>query len=490
MTTFAALGVPDDLCDALAAHDIADAFDIQTATIPSALAGRDVAGRAPTGSGKTLAFGIPLVANVARAKPRHPRALVLVPTRELAAQVARDLVWLGAARGTRVQSFYGGVGFDRQIKALRRGVDIAVACPGRLADLVNQGIVGLDEVDRVVVDEADRMADMGFLPEVRRLLDATSSKRQTLLFSATLDGDVDVLVRRYQHDPVRQDVTPADSGGNITHHHWVVERADRVGMTAAIIEGSGSTIVFSRTRHGADRIARQLGRVGVHAVAIHGSRTQKQRDRALADFTSGRARALVATDVAARGIHVDHVACVVHFDLPDDPKDYVHRSGRTGRAGTEGTVIALVGADQRKAARKLARTLDLDVTLGSAELTPIRPGERTPVAVVTQRPSGPKRAARAKAKGAGGGHGRGAHQQRRPQERSVAQTPSRSGGKRKSHQAAAPAAGRSRAKATARNPSVADGRRGRADRRGAPAKADGHKSDRHRGSKPRARDAR
>jgi superfamily II DNA/RNA helicase len=486
VTTFAALGVPDDLCDALDAHGIADAFDIQATTIAPALAGRDVSGRAPTGSGKTLAFGIPLVANVARAKPKHPRALVLVPTRELAAQVARDLVWLGAARGTRVQSFYGGVGFDKQIKALRRGVDIAVACPGRLADLVKQGIIHLDEVDRVVVDEADRMADMGFLPEVRRLLDATSSKRQTLLFSATLDGDVDVLVRRYQHDPIRSDVTPEDTGGNITHHHWLVERSDRVGVTAAIIERSGSTIVFSRTRHGADRITRQLARVGVRAVAIHGSRTQNQRDRALADFASGRAQTMVATDVAARGIHVDDVACVVHFDLPDDPKDYVHRSGRTGRAGTDGTVIALVGADQRKDARKLARVLDLDVDLVPAELAPIRPGERTPVAE-PQRSSGPKRGARGSGKnnkGNGNGNKRG------PQNRNGSQ-PTRSGGKNKSGRGGA-ASTRTGSNGSTRTASGADGQaqRARTERRGATAKPGGHKPRHHRGAKSSARSGR
>lgn len=374
MPTFAALGVPEDLCDALRAHHIDDAFDIQSATIPAALAGRDVAGRAPTGSGKTLAFGIPLVANVARAQPKRPRALVLVPTRELAAQVARDLVWLGSTRGTRVHSFYGGVGFDKQIKALRRGVDIAVACPGRLADLVKRGLVQLGDVDRVVVDEADSMADMGFLPEVKRLLDQTNAKRQTLLFSATLDGAVNVLVRRYQHDPVRCDVTPDEPEANITHHHWVVDRSERVGVTAALIERSGPTIVFSRTRHGADRLCRQLDKVGVRSVAIHGARSQNQRDRALQDFTSGRVRALVATDVAARGIHVDDVACVVHFYLPADPKDYVHRSGRTGRAGSEGQVVALIAGDQRKEARKLARVLDLDVDLGSPDVESLPKG--------------------------------------------------------------------------------------------------------------------
>ena len=467
MPAFADLGVPADLCDALAGHDIHEAFDIQAATIPHALEGRDVAGRAPTGSGKTLAFGVPLVANVAKARPKYPRALVLVPTRELAAQVARDLVWLGATRGTRVQSFYGGVGFDKQIKALRRGVEIAVACPGRLADLVKQGHVRLDEVDRVVVDEADRMADMGFLPEVKRLLDATSSKRQTLLFSATLDGDVDVLVRRYQHNPIRQDVTPPEDTRNIVHHHWVVERPERVGTTAAIIERSGSTIVFSRTRHGADRITRQLGRLGVPAVAIHGSRTQNQRDRALADFTSGRAQALVATDVAARGIHVDDVACVVHFDLPADHKDYVHRSGRTGRAGTEGIVVALLGNDQRKEARKLARILDLDVTVGPADVVPIRDGERTPVAVASPRPSGPNRGPRNKPKSGAKG------------------SPHRNGGSSRGNGGNGGTNGK--AKSRAGGPSQGNGA-GAGNRSG--SKAGASKARHQRGGKPKARSAR
>jgi len=252
---------------------------------------------------------------------------VLVPTRELAAQVARDLEDLGAQRGCRVHSFYGGV-------------------------------------DLVVVDEADRMADMGFLPEVKRILDQTSDKRQTLLFSATLDGDVDVLVKRYQHNPAVHDVTPPEPDRSLVRHHlWLVDRSERVDLCASIISRSGPTIVFTRTRHGADRLAKQLERAGLGAAAIHGDRSQAQRDRALAAFAGGRVATLVATDVAARGIHVDNVACVIHHDLPADEKDYVHRSGRTGRAGEEGTVIAFVLSDQKKDAAKLERKLDLDTTL-------------------------------------------------------------------------------------------------------------------------------
>lgn len=358
-SSFTDVGVPDDLIDALAGRGIAKPFPIQARTIPPALAGRDVSGRAPTGSGKTLAFGIPLVANVERARPKRPRALVLVPTRELAAQVCRDLEWLGASRGVRVHAFYGGTKFEGQVKALRRGVDIAVACPGRLKDLIDQGIARLDGVDLVVVDEADRMADMGFLPEVRRLVDQTDAGRQTLLFSATLDGDVDELVQRYQHDPVRIDVVPDVVESRLEHHFWSVRHADRVATTAAVIRRVGPTVVFTRTRYGADRVARQLVQTGVEAVAIHGNRTQNQRERALRAFRNGDAQALVATDVAARGIHVDDVACVVHFDLPTDPKDYVHRSGRTGRAGATGIVVALAMPDRRKDTTKLLRELNL-----------------------------------------------------------------------------------------------------------------------------------
>jgi superfamily II DNA/RNA helicase len=394
VATFATLGVPADLVDALSARGIEQAFPVQAATIPDALAGRDVCGKAPTGSGKTIAFGVPLVANVQRARPKRPRALVLVPTRELAAQVARDLEDLGALRGCRVHAFYGGVGFEGQLKALRHGVDIAVACPGRLSDLVNRGDFRLDGVDLVVVDEADRMADMGFLPEVKRILDQTSDDRQTLLFSATLDGDVDVLVKRYQHQPAVHDVTPPEPDRSLVRHHlWLVDRAERVDLCASIISRRGPTIVFTRTRHGADRLATQLERAGIGAAAIHGDRSQAQRDRALAAFAGGRVAALVATDVAARGIHVDNVACVIHHDLPADEKDYVHRSGRTGRAGEEGTVIALVLADQRKDAAKLARKLDLDAELTAPDLGLL--GEARPVPRPSRSATRPPKASKA-----------------------------------------------------------------------------------------------
>jgi superfamily II DNA/RNA helicase len=337
-------------------------------TIPDALEGRDVCGKAPTGSGKTLAFGIGAVARLKGkgSRPRFPRVLVLTPTRELAAQVASEIQVLGAPRGLKVDCFYGGVGYGPQLKALSRGVDVAVACPGRLGDLLERGSIRLDAVEIVVIDEADRMADMGFLPDVRRILDLTPDGRQTLLFSATLDGDIDVLVRRYQHDPARHEIeVDEDDASAAVHLFWRVSSGDRVERTADVVTAAGSTIVFSRTKHGADRIARQLEQRGIRAAAIHGDRSQKQREKALDSFVRGAVDALVATDVAARGIHVDGVNAVVHFDPSADPKDYVHRSGRTARAGATGVVVSFVTPDKTGAVKKLQR--ELGVPIGTTE---------------------------------------------------------------------------------------------------------------------------
>ena len=368
-STFASLGASADVSARLDARGIIDPTPIQAATLPDALEGRDIAGCAPTGSGKTIAFGIAMVARVKPGRPRRPRGLVLVPTRELADQVGRELRLLAGRTGPSVMTVFGGVGFGPQVDQLRRGVDIVVACPGRLADLVRQQHVALDEVDLVVIDEADRMADMGFLPEVRRLLDTTRPNRQTLLFSATLDGDVDVLVRRYQTSPRRHDVVVPDAPHSSRHLFWRMNRADRVRVLAEVVTATWPAIVFCRTKHGADRLARQLSRAGVAAAAIHGDRSQGQRTRALAAFADGDVQALVATDVAARGIHVDNVAIVVHFDPPGSDKDYVHRSGRTGRAGRDGVVLSFVDKDQQGAAARTQRELGLDVTIGSVDLT-------------------------------------------------------------------------------------------------------------------------
>jgi superfamily II DNA/RNA helicase len=368
MTTFADLGVSPALVATLRARGIDTPFPIQSLTISDGLAGRDLCGRAPTGSGKTLAFGIPLAARLRKSLPRRPRGLVLVPTRELAAQVSGELTWLGRADKLRVAAVYGGAGYAHQIKALRRGVDVLVACPGRLTDLIDRGEADLSEVEIVVVDEADRMADMGFLPSVRALLDQTPETRQTLLFSATLDGAVDGIVQQYQDDPVRHALPVEPETAALARHcFWRVAREARVAVTAEVIADAGPTIVFCRTKHGADGLAKKLAREGVRVATIHGNRTQAQREKALSSFAAGKVDALVATDVAARGIHVDGVACVVHFDPPADEKDYTHRSGRTARAGASGIVVSLVARDQERGIKRMQRTLELPIGLTDPE---------------------------------------------------------------------------------------------------------------------------
>jgi superfamily II DNA/RNA helicase/cold shock CspA family protein len=358
--TFAELGLPTSIVQRLEKQRIERPFPIQAAVIPDALAGRDVAGRAPTGSGKTLGFGLPLVARLTDARPKRPVALVLAPTRELAEQIMAELVPFAKGEGHWATAIYGGVGYGGQRKALERGTELVVACPGRLEDLIQMRVIDLSDVTTVVVDEADQMADMGFLPAVRRIVEQTSADRQVLLFSATLDGPVKKLVNDFQHDPVFHEVGPKGPDIHAAEHHfWLLDRLDRVAVTAEIIERLGSTIVFSRTRHGADRLAKQLARQGVQAEPIHGGRSQSQRDRALAAFKKGSASALIATDVAARGIHVTGVSAVVHFDPPADDSTYLHRSGRTARAGATGTVVSLFDDSQKKAIRSLQRGIGL-----------------------------------------------------------------------------------------------------------------------------------
>ncbi len=358
---FRDLGLPDAIVRRLESQGKHDAFPIQAAVIPDALAGRDVAGRAPTGSGKTLGFGLPLVAGLTDARPKRPVALVLAPTRELAEQIMAELTPFAKAAGHDAASIYGGVGYGGQRKALDRGVELVVACPGRLEDLIQMRAIDLRDVSTVVIDEADQMADMGFLPAVRRIVEQTSSNRQVLLFSATLDGPVAKLVADFQHDPVRHEVGPKGPDVHAAKHHfWLVEREERVTTTAEVIQRLGSTIVFTRTRHGADRLAKQLGRNGVTAEPIHGGRSQGQRDRALAAFKKGQASALIATDVAARGIHVNGVNAVVHYDPPAEDSTYLHRSGRTARAGATGTVVSLLDHSQKKDALKMQRGIGID----------------------------------------------------------------------------------------------------------------------------------
>ena len=390
LTAFTALGVPQKISDALAKRSITTAFPIQALTIADAMAGRDLCGRAPTGSGKTLAFGIPLAALATRGSARRPSALVLVPTRELAAQVAAAVRPLGQARNLTTAAFYGGTSIGKDRQRLERGVDIAIACPGRLADLVQRRFVDLRDVGFVVIDEADRMADMGFLPEVKRLLDQTSTQRQTLLFSATLDGDVDVLIKRYQRNPARHELIEApEAKGDVQHFFWSTQPQERVALTADIVRHASPAIVFTRTKHGADRIAKQLGRRGVAAAAIHGDRSQGQRERALADFTARRVTTLVATDVAARGIHVDAVGVVVHFDPAGTDKDYVHRSGRTGRAGAGGLVVTFVAPDKLKDVRSMQRALGMRQGVGPVTMESMGvPRATPPAARRNERPAG------------------------------------------------------------------------------------------------------
>ena len=341
--TFDALGVDAALADALNAQGIEAPFPIQALTIADALAGHDVCGKAKTGSGKTLAFGLPLLQRVSQGRPGRPTGLVLVPTRELAVQVYDVLKPLAKAAGKKIVAVYGGARMDRQIKALSTGVEIVIATPGRLIDLGDRGDLSVADLQMIVLDEADRMADMGFMPQVEWVLRRIGGEHQTLLFSATLDGDVDHLVRRYMRKPVRHEVVSETLTVDEMQHRFLsVHQLDKPKVAAAIAKSNYRTLIFVRTKRGADRLAMQLKREGVKAGAIHGDLRQNAREKALKDFTDGKLAALVATDVAARGIHVDDIDVVVHYDPPEDHKAYLHRSGRTARAGSEGVVVTLV----------------------------------------------------------------------------------------------------------------------------------------------------
>lgn len=362
--TFEELGVPLDLVEVLADQGITAPFPVQVMTIPDALDGRDVCGKAKTGSGKTLAFGIPLVDRTTTARSRRPRSLVLVPTRELANQVAEALTPFAQARGLWLMAIYGGVSINRQIQGLRQGVDLAIATPGRLNDLLERGDVSLEDVETVVLDEADQMADMGFLPQVERILRLIDRGAQTLLFSATLDGDIGRLVERYQHDPVRHEVPSETVTVDTLEQRFIGVTAEtRTEVAARVLAGASRAIVFVRTTHGADRLVRLLDREGLDAVTIHGRKSQAQREKALDAFSRGRAPILVATNVAARGLHIDHVDLVLHFDPPEDAKVYLHRSGRTARAGAEGLVVTLVLPEQERDVYQIEREAGLDLTI-------------------------------------------------------------------------------------------------------------------------------
>jgi superfamily II DNA/RNA helicase len=368
--TFASLGVPASLVAVLDDEGITTPFPIQEATLPDALAGRDILGRAQTGSGKTLGFALPLVARLAggRTAAGRPRGLILVPTRELATQVHGVLKPLAKAMRLWVTTIYGGVSQGPQVNALQRRTDIVVATPGRLADLIGQGHCDLSDVEITVIDEADQMADLGFLPVVRRLLEATPSDGQRLLFSATLDSAIDVLARRFLTDPARHSVDENSSPAEIEHHVITVFPGDRVEVIAALTGGDKRSLVFTRTKHGAERLARQLTAAGIPAAELHGNLRQGARSRNLAAFGSGAVRVMVATDIAARGIHVDGIDLVIHADPPAEHKAYAHRSGRTARAGADGVVVTMQTAAQAREVRDLMRKAG--VTPQVAEASP------------------------------------------------------------------------------------------------------------------------
>lgn len=367
MTTnsFADLGVPADLVGVLAASGIAAPFPIQVATLPDSLAGRDVLGRGKTGSGKTLAFSLPLVARLAgeRRRPARPSGLVLAPTRELATQIAATLEPLAQASGLKVTTIFGGVSQNRQVAALNAGADIVVACPGRLEDLMKQRLITLDAVRISVLDEADHMADLGFLPGVTRILAATAETGQRLLFSATLDNGVDKLVRRFLRNPVSHSVDELDAPPPaMTHHVFHVSGLqDKKDLVQLLASGTGRRILFLRTKHQARKLARQLTESGVPSVDLHGNLSQPARERNLAAFSYGDVRVLVATDIAARGVHVDEVELVVHVDPPAEHKAYLHRSGRTARAGSAGDVVTVVLPEQRRETQVLLRRAGISV---------------------------------------------------------------------------------------------------------------------------------
>ena len=370
--SFASLGVPGQLVRVLAEGGIETAFPIQTATLPDSLAGYDVLGRGRTGSGKTVAFALPMVARVAasghRTEAGRPRGIILVPTRELAMQVNETLEPLAKAMRLRTKVIVGGVRQTPQVNALRSGVDIVVATPGRLEDLIRQGHARLDDVKVTVLDEADHMADLGFLPIVKQLLDMTPKKSQRMLFSATLDSGVDVLVKRYLSSPITHEVDSAESPVPAMEHHVVnVSKADKYAVVHDLVSGKGRTVAFTRTKHSAKKLAEQLTAAGIPALDLHGNLSQNARQRNLAAFSDGDVRVLVATDIAARGIHVDDITLVLHVDPPMEHKSYLHRSGRTARAGAEGIVVTVGTPEQRGLVRSLMKQASIHPTHHTVE---------------------------------------------------------------------------------------------------------------------------
>ena len=384
--TFADLGLPTPLVDELTSQGLIEPFPIQQVTIADALAGRDTLGRGRTGSGKTLAFTLPLLARLLESnKPREnyaPRALILVPTRELANQVCDVLAPLARRLGMRTTTVYGGVGYPKQIEALRNGVDIVVACPGRFIDLMESGHVDLDAIEITVLDEADHMAELGFLEHVTQILSKTPRDGQRMLFSATLDRGIDKIVRKFLNNPVTHEVeSNLEDEATMTHYFFNVSQANRFDVLQDLCAAPGRSLVFTRTKHGARKLTEALIKAGVPSVELHGDLSQNVRARNLAAFSGGKADTLVATDIAARGIHVDDIALVIHADPPEEHKAFLHRSGRTARAGAEGTVITMVTENMRRHVKRLAKDAGIDpisinVAKGDAILEEVAPGER------------------------------------------------------------------------------------------------------------------
>ncbi|WP_445155968.1 DEAD/DEAH box helicase [Arthrobacter sp. Hor0625] len=437
MTTFAALGTPKALADTLTAQGIETPFPIQVKTLPDTLAGRDVLGRGRTGSGKTIAFAIPLVARLAEReagyfrKPGRPMGLVLAPTRELATQINATIEPLAKAAGLTTTVIYGGISQARQEKALRAGVDIVIACPGRLEDLIRQRIVTLEGVEITVLDEADHMADLGFLPVVKKLMDMTPSQGQRLLFSATLDNGVDKIVQRYLSNPLTHSVDDPQAAVTTMEHHVLVvnDQTVKKQLIVELASGAGRRVLFMRTKHHARKLAKTLTDAGIPAVDLHGNLSQNARDRNLAEFSSGEVRVLVATDVAARGVHVDDVELVIHVDPPTEHKAYLHRSGRTARAGSDGTVVTLTLPEQQSDVKKLMKAAGVDVSF--ERVTANSPLVAELVGEMAEKIDPRTRAALLAAKAAkqGGGTSTGANAERKRARRQAAPTAGGRGGR-------------------------------------------------------------
>ena len=359
------LGVDTAIVNALEEREITSPFPVQSLTIPDALAGLDVCGKAKTGSGKTLAFGIPMIQNLHKNESKNKlRGLILVPTRELATQVREELEPLAESKEMNITAIYGGANIDEQIKTLKKGMDMVAATPGRMIDLLERQEINVQGLEVVVVDEADRMADMGFLPQVEWILRKVEGKHQTLLFSATLDGAVNSLIQRYQTEPTMHEVEAEEiTVEEMTHRFIHVHQRDKVKVAAAISKSVSRTLMFSNTKAGCDRLVKKLLDEGIRAQAIHGDLRQNIREKALDRFAQGKLPVLVATDVAARGIHVDDVEVVIHYDPPSDHKTYLHRSGRTARAGTKGLVVTLSLWDQELIVKRLQKRVGLDISL-------------------------------------------------------------------------------------------------------------------------------